>query len=161
MKKIGVIGIGNPHMGDDGIGPLLIHRLNASRLFGDTVCFIDGGAGGMTIVHKLAKLDTAVIVDAGDFGGKPGEFRIFSPEEIVSLKRFSGFSVHEWDLIKTIEISKVMEELPEQLNIMAIQPETIAWQPKLSKILESRIPVYEKAVRKLLEPYCRNITECK
>lgn len=144
-------------MGDDGIGPLLIYRLRASRLFGDRVCFIDGGAGGMTIVHELAKLDTAVIVDAGDFGGKPGEFRIFSPEEMVSLKRFSGFSVHEWDLIKTIEISKIMEELPEQLHIMAIQPQTIARQFKLSKILESRIPLYEKAVRKLLEPYCRNI----
>ncbi|MBM9520354.1 hydrogenase maturation protease [Desulforhopalus vacuolatus] len=151
MKKIGVIGVGNPQMGDDGIGPVLIHRLNAFPLFSDTVCFIDGGTGGMTLVHELAKLYTAIIVDAGDFGGKPGEFRIFSPEELVSVKQFSGFSVHEWDLIKTIEISKVMEELPEHLHIMAIQPETIAWQSKLSKILESQIPVYEKAVWKLLK----------
>ena len=155
MKKIGVIGIGNLNMGDDGIGPLLMHRLQASRFFADRVSCIDGGAGGMTLVHELAKLDTAVIVDAGDFGGKPGEFRILSPDQLVSIKQFSGFSVHEWDLIKTIEISKIMEELPEHLHIMAIQPQTIARQPKLSKTLESRIPVYEKAVRKLLGPYCR------
>ncbi len=155
MKKIGVIGIGNLNMGDDGIGPLLLHRLQTSGFFADRVSCIDGGVGGMTLVHELAKLDTAVIMDAGDFGGKPGDFRILSPDQLVSIKKFSGFSVHEWDLIKTIEISKIMGELPEHLHIMAIQPQTIARQPKLSKTLESRIPVYEKAVRKLLGPYCR------
>ena len=105
----------------------------------------------MGIVHELAKLDIAVIVDAGDFGGEPGEFRIFSPEEAVSLKPLSGLSVHEWDLIKAIEISRIMEELPEQLYIMAIQPERISRTQKLSGTLEALLPQYETAVLKLLQ----------
>ncbi len=143
-------------MGDDAIGPLLLQNLQSSKLFDDRVSFFDGGTGGMALVHDLAKLDTALIVDAGDFGGNPGEFRIFSPDQLISVKTLSGFSVHEWDLIKSIEISRIMEELPESLYIMVIQPQIIACQSNLSKILVSQIPVYKNAIQKLLTPYFRS-----
>jgi hydrogenase maturation protease len=121
------------------------------------VHLIDGGTGGMFLVHALARLAAAVIVDAADFGGMAGEYRIVSARKLwlrrhppVSVKSFSGFSVHEWDLLKTIELSIMMHELPHPFYIMIIQPRSIAPRSGLSSVLQVRLPHYEKVLCRLL-----------
>jgi len=69
-----VIGIGNPLMRDDGAGLSVIDLLSREP---KNVAIVDAGTGGMMLLHILPDLDVAVIVDAVDFGGKPGEIRTF------------------------------------------------------------------------------------
>ena len=52
MKKIGVIGIGNPLRRDDGIGILLLEKLvERKENMPDDIEYIDGGTGGMNRNH--------------------------------------------------------------------------------------------------------------
>lgn len=144
MKKITVIGIGNVLMGDDGIGIVLLNRLKAKRELAD-IEFIETGTGGMTFLHHLATAERVLIIDSGNFEGKPGDFRLFTPDEVQSVKFLPGQSLHEFDLIKAIELSQKLGECPERILILAIQPGSIEWSQQLTDAVFSNILTYEEA----------------
>ena len=60
-NRICIIGCGNPLMGNDGAG-LLVMRLLGGRCPG--VDCIDGGAGGFGLIPLMEEYDRVVIVDA-------------------------------------------------------------------------------------------------
>ncbi len=152
----GLIGVGNTLMCDDGIGMVLIEKFSRDHGNGSTeriegLKVISLGTGGMTLVHELSMLDSAMIIDSGDFGGNIGEYRIFSPEDAESIKFLPGQSLHEFDLMHGIQLSKAMGECPDPLRIMAIQPGTITWGEELSPELKERIDEYFQAILTELE----------
>ena len=144
---IAIIGIGNPMMGDDGIGPRLISELQGSDLGAD---LIDMGTGGMQLVHVLAGYGSVLIIDSADMGLSPGESRVFSPEEVVSLKETRAYSLHDWDLMRTIEISRELGEAPERILIFAVQPGSLEMAEGLSIAVERGIPGYLQEVSRAM-----------
>lgn len=145
MTRVGIIGIGNILMQDDGVGIFLLHRLKYHAELSD-VSFVELGTGGMKLLHYLVEFDKAVIIDSGNFGANPGDFRIFSPHEVQNVKFMSGQSLHEFDLLNTIELSKRMGECPRTLLIFAIQPEHIDFGENLSISLQKRLQEYEEVL---------------
>lgn len=127
MNKIGVIGVGNPLRGDDGIGILLMEELAKRKPEG--IEFIDGGTGGINLIHDLAKFDLVVILDAVDFGGKCGETRIFSVDDVLQDTEEIRFCTHENDLFNVIKISKRLGESPDEIFIFGVQPKDFS--PKM------------------------------
>jgi hydrogenase maturation protease len=80
-------------------------------------------------------------------GKVPGEFGIFSLEEVKSSKFCQGLSLHESDLLKVLEASRAMGELPIRLRILAIQPKVILWREGLSLELSDRLEDYLEALK--------------
>ena len=119
--KTAIIGIGNPLMGDDGAGIAVLNKLKGrkSELPGD-IDYIEMGTGGIDLVHILADYDRVVIIDAAEFGGQPAEVRKFRPSEVKTLKT-QGYSLHDWDLFTSLEISKRMGELPDDIWVVSVQ----------------------------------------
>ena len=144
VSRIAIIGIGNPMMADDGIGPRLISELEGSDLGVD---LIDMGTGGMQLVHVLAGYDSVIIIDSADMGLSPGASRIFSPKEVVSLKETRAYSLHDWDLMRSIEISGELGEAPESILILAVQPGSLDMSEGLSPEVERGIPAYIEGIR--------------
>ena len=64
-----VLGVGNPLMGDDGIGVELAHRLQ-ERDYGPLVHVEEGGTLGMTLLPLLEDADTVILLDAVKTDGK-------------------------------------------------------------------------------------------
>ena len=133
MKKIGIIGVGNPLRADDGIGILLIEELS-KREIPEGMDLIDGGIIGMSIVHDLAKFHLVVILDAVDFGGRCGETRLFSVEDIESLNLST--SAHELDLLEMIKLSKELGEVPDKIFIFGVQPGDLSLKIGISREIE-------------------------
>lgn len=88
-----VITVGNSFRSDDGVGPFIADRLAAweadrgSRgAEGETPPFdwIDAGQNPENIIDAAIekKPDQLVVIDAADFGGRPGEARIIPEEHI-------------------------------------------------------------------------------
>jgi hydrogenase maturation protease len=144
VSSIAIIGIGNPMMGDDGIGPRLISELEGSDLGVD---LIDMGTGGMQLVHVLAGYGSVIIIDSADMDLTPGESRVFSPEEVVSLKETRAYSLHDWDLMRSIEISRELGEAPERILVLAVQPGSLDMREGLSPEVQSGIPGYVAELR--------------
>jgi hydrogenase maturation protease len=148
VSSVAIIGNGNLMMGDDGIGPRLISELQGSGLGADLV---DMGTGGMQLVHVLARYDSVIIIDSADMGVSAGEARVFLPEEVVSLKETRAYSLHDWDLMRSIEISRQLEEAPEKILILAVQPASLKMGEGLSPEIEKGIPGYIEEVTRAVE----------
>jgi len=141
--RVAIIGIGNPMMADDGIGPRLISELQGSV---PGIDLIDMGTGGMQLVHVLAGYDSVIIIDSADMGLSPGESRVFSPDDVVSLKETRAYSLHDWDLLRSIEISRQLGEAPAKTLIFAIQPGCLEMREGLSPEVEWGVPGYVREV---------------
>ncbi|MBI5000883.1 MAG: hydrogenase maturation protease [Euryarchaeota archaeon] len=147
-KRVAVIGIGNPLMKDDGAGLSVIDLLSGMP---KGVLIVDAGTGGMGLLHILNDLDAAVIVDAVDFGGEPGEIRVLSHKEAVSTKKLPGLSLHEGDILKIIEMSRRLGECPEMILICAIQPAEIRAGIGLTENVEKAMPRLARAVKETVK----------
>ena len=147
-SRTAIIGIGNPVMADDGIGPRLVSELEGAAR---EVDLIDMGTGGMQLVHVLARYDSVLIIDSADMGLAPGEHRVFMPEEVVSLKETRAYSLHDWDLMRSIEISRSLGEAPEKILIFAVQPESLQMEEGLSSVVENGIPAFLEEVSRALD----------
>lgn len=137
MKTKGVIALGNPFRGDDGISTLLLRKLKDEDM-PPNVDLFDAGTGGINVLHILSELDKALIIDAVFFGGDPGDFAFFGPDEAENLKQSRGS--HDSNLFEVLELSKGLEELPEEVLLMGIQPKDISVGEGLSKELEEKVP---------------------
>ena len=141
--KIGIIGIGNPLRQDDGIGIVLLEKLRQEKKgFPDDLEYVDGGTGGMSLLHVLVRFDIAVVVDAVDFNGKPGEYIFFNPDESRSKKPMVTTSTHGSDFFDVLRVSKQLHENPDKLYIFGIQPKTMSAGTELSSELKYAIPTF-------------------
>ncbi len=147
MKKdIVVLGLGNPLMTDEGIGPGLIEEFqNNPEQFGD-IEFIDAGTGGMSLLYLIADRKKVVIIDCACMQTEPGTIRRFTPDDVESVKELSHHSLHEIDILKVLELAKELGQCPEQIVIFGIEPESIEVDQKLSETVSARIPEYIKAI---------------
>lgn len=123
--KTVILGIGNTMRGDDGIGSLLAARIKGRLPY----VVYDVGAHPENYLGKVIKEkpDTVVIMDAVDFGGKPGEFNIL---ENVDLKTTNLFSTHNASI--SLTINYLQSNLRADIMILIIQPKSIAMGDKLS-----------------------------
>jgi hydrogenase maturation protease len=138
MQKIGIIGIGNLLRKDDGVGIFLLERLQKQKKeLPKNIEFIDGGTGGMNLLHLLAQFDTVLLIDAVDFKGRPGETRVFSLKDIQSQKKPVMISTHDSDFLNLLRLSQELKELPEILVIFGVQLRDISHGIGLSKEIET------------------------
>lgn len=150
-KPIIVIGLGNPLMGDEGIGIVLIEKITEMAAAGkipgtENVQFHDGGTGGMNLLHTIAGRKKAILIDCALMGTEPGTLRRFTPEEIQTVKKLAHLSLHEVDILKVIELAKQLDECPEEMVFFGIEPQEITQRMDLSDPLKARIDRYIQAV---------------
>lgn len=150
MDRTAVIGVGNDLMGDDAIGPHIVRDLIKRKVLPEEVLLIDEGRGGMRLVHHIKEMEKVLIIDAADIGKDPGEFKIFRPEQVESIKDLSGTNIHEWDLLKMLDLSRMLGEYPEEVLILAIQPNSLDWGENISSELSSRVEEYIGIVKDIL-----------
>jgi hydrogenase maturation protease len=138
MKKIGIIGIGNLLRKDDGVGIVLLERLQKQKKeLPKNIEFIDGGTGGMNLLHLLAQFDIVLLIDAVDFKARPGQARVFSLKDIQSQKKPVMMSTHDSDFLNLLRLSQELKELPETLVIFGVQPRDVSYGMGLSKEIET------------------------
>lgn len=139
-----VIGLGNPLMGDEGIGVVLIEQLEELARQGkiagvDKIQFHDGGVGGMNLLHALAGRKKAILIDCALMGTEPGTIRRFTPDQVQTVKKMAHLSLHEVDILKVIQLAKQLDECPDEVVFFGIEPQEITQRMDLSEILKSHL----------------------
>ncbi len=134
--KVVILGIGNSLRNDDGVGSILASRIK------DKLPYIvyDAGPSPENYLGKIIKdkPDNIVIIDAVDFGGKPGEFRIVEGEDI---KTVNLFSTHNASI--SLTINYLQSNLKVDIIILIIQPKNIAFGDNLSPQISETIKILE------------------
>jgi len=146
MNPTVVIGIGNPLMGDEGVGLSVVDALARRADDFPGVDFIEGGTGGMKLLHLIHGRRRAVFVDCARMGEAPGALRRFDPEDVRSCKALAGFSLHEGDLLSILEVARGLDRCPEAIVIFGIEPQSVEPRQALSPAIADRLPQYVRQV---------------
>ena len=146
----GLVCVGNNLVGDDGIGIILSELLRNESL-PKQVRVLEKGTGRLSVFYALSELDRAIIIDAVDFNGRPGQTRCFALKDVVTDKDCSGLSLHECDLLAIIDLFHKFNIRPPDITIYAIQPEAIMPGTGLSPALRAKLPGYIKEIIELLK----------
>ena len=153
MKKKCIIGLGTPLYHDDGIGIYLLEQLqkHPSQTLNE-YDFIDGGTGGLSLLHIFDDYQKICIIDAVNMGKKPGTLKFFTPNEVKSFYKNNKTSTHHQDFLQVIDIAKKVYENKFKLIIAGIQPYDVSFGEGLSKPLENNID-------KLMKQFIKEIVQ--
>jgi hydrogenase 3 maturation protease len=129
-------GLGNIDRADDGAGVLIVRQWKA-RL--KERAFFEPDAAVETVVLERsddALVETFLFVDAADFGGEPGEFRLFGPED--SGRVLPALSTHKvpMDLLMGIVASKGRRPV-----LLGIQPGSLEPFGRITEKAEGTIRI--------------------
>jgi hydrogenase 3 maturation protease len=116
--KVVVVGVGNTDKGDDGAGSVLARKLGAVPNFP----VFDASVSPENFLEKIVqeRPDTVLLIDAADFGGAPGEAKLFDAGDIGP----GGLSTHALSLDMTREY--LTGRLPGvKVVLLAIQPASV------------------------------------
>jgi len=151
MKPILIICLGNPLMRDEGIGIRLASELLVHLADNPDVEVLDLGTGGLSVIHAIVGREKIVFVDCAIMGQIPGLIHRFTPEQVRSKKVRMRYSLHEGDLLNTLELSRRLRECPDDIVIFGIEPKEIAPGEGLTSELENNIHQYVQAILKELD----------
>ena len=138
-----ILGVGNRHRRDDGIGSLIAERL-AGRLPAQV---INAGAVPENYLEKVARLcpDTVLVVDAVDFGGDPGEWRVLDPGALA----LDGLSSHALSLRMAAEYLSARTQA--HVALLAVQPADVGAGTELSDKVSQTMDFLEETLAHALE----------
>lgn len=140
-----LIGIGNYSGYDDSIGLRVIEAVAAAGLDRDFTA-IELGGNLLDLLHYLDEdVECVLLVDSARMGKAPGEYVFFTPEVATTRKELAGFSTHEGDLLKVLELAASLGRPLPRITVLGIEAETITTGIGLSRTLESRLDEYVAA----------------
>lgn len=132
-SKLVIFGIGNPLKGDDALGLEILRSLRGK--VPGSVKIIKGGIAPENFIGKIARIRPShvLLIDAALFGGKPGEAKIFTIENVPSVT----ISTHMIPLYMVAEL--IREETGAKIILLGIQPKNLNLGEEISREIRESI----------------------
>lgn len=129
-KRVVLVGVGNPFMGDDAIGPKIIELLETKPI--DDILLLNAGSVPEAFTDKVERFNPShvLMIDAANFKGKPGETKLFAGAQI------SGQVISSHSLPLNIFISNIEGSLGIKVLLLGIQPKSIVLGELLTEQVE-------------------------
>ena len=150
MARTIVVGVGNPILGDDAVGILVVRELkNRSKDF--DIVIEEAYTGGLNLLDIIVGYDRAILVDAISLPDKKiGEVLLLDPKEIPSAH---STNPHNVSLKEALDIAARIKDwvIPERMDLVAINIKpTFDFSSELSPEVEKAIPKAICEVEKLI-----------
>jgi len=128
--KTVVVTVGNPLRRDDGVGVYIGEKL--APILPPCFRLIQAGFSPERFIDDILSERPAkvIFIDAASFGGVPGEIRVLTEEEVVSVT----LSTHTFPLPVIARI--VADETGCEVVFVGIQPEDVSFGEGLSEAVE-------------------------
>lgn len=146
VKKLVILGVGNPLRRDDGFGPALIKSLSKYQLPGN-VKLVDCEMVPENFLSTIIRLKPShiIIVDSAQMNTLAGEVKLISPENIGGVT----FSTHTLPLTFTIEYIKHFTKA--DVKLILVQPENLDFGEGLTLKVSEALNNIEKLLIKVLQ----------
>jgi hydrogenase maturation protease len=151
MKTI-VIGLGNPILGDDGVGWKVAEEIK--KHIGDCPdvkvdCI---SLGGISLMEHLIGYDRAVLVDAFKSEETSGSVLVMDLKDMPNYSALHTTSTHDASLQNALEMGKGLgAKLPSRVMIVGITTEKIFdFSEELTSEVSKAVPIATKAALDLL-----------
>ena len=148
--KILVLGLGNPILSDDGIGFVLVDKLQ-KIIDNKNIIFEKISIAGMEILEMMFDFDKVILLDSIQLGDEPGKIHRLT-EDDIHLTQHS--STHDLDFKTVLDLGKKYypERMPKQLLIYGIEAkDVVTFSESLTPEVEEKIPEIIEIIKKDLE----------
>lgn len=143
MSGTAVLGLGNLMRTDDGIGISALRLLSADRRLPRDIRMIEGGTLGLDLLHSLKGVTHLLALDAVDMGRAPGTLLKFADEELATLP--VAKSVHLLGFADLLGTMKLLDDAPEEVVLLGVQPESTDWGVTLSPSVHGALDQFVEA----------------
>ncbi|MEP7135642.1 MAG: hydrogenase maturation protease [Chloroflexota bacterium] len=152
MKTL-VVGLGNPILGDDGIGWKVAEKIYQQLTADASVEVICLSLGGISLMEHLIGFDRAILVDAFASDEDLGSIHVMRLNDMPSYSAFHITSAHDTSLQNAIEMGRSLGAyLPEDIRVVGIATQRIYdFSEEISAPVAAAMPQVVKIVLGLLE----------
>jgi hydrogenase maturation protease len=154
-SKTIIIGLGNPILGDDGVGWKVATELSNLDLGNTKTVEVDClSIGGLTLMERLVGYHRAILVDALQTGQHaPGTVISLRLEDLPDRKTGHMSSAHDVNLKTALQLGREMGiQLPEQIIIVGIEAQRVYdFSEELSTVVEAAVPQAVQLVCDILQ----------
>jgi hydrogenase maturation protease len=113
-----IAGVGNAWRGDDAAGLVAARRL---RELLPSVRVVEVGGDPAALLDAWAQAGLAIVIDAVRSGAPPGTIHRLDPEADSAPTALRFGSTHAIGLAEAIELGRVLDRLPAQLELYGIE----------------------------------------
>lgn len=152
MKTL-VVGLGNPILGDDGVGWKVAEEIE-QHLPDDRSIAVDRlSLGGISLMEHLIGYDRAILIDAFASDEGLGSIHVMKLNDLPNYSAFHISSTHDTSLQNAIEMGHSLGAyLPEEITVVGITTKRIYdFSEELSPPVAEAIPQTVKIVLDLLK----------
>jgi hydrogenase maturation protease len=119
VGRLIIIGIGNPHRGDDSVG-LAVSNALRDRVAKD-VEIVDRDGEATRLIDTWKDTDAVILVDAVSSGSPPGTIHEIDARETRVPPDLFKCSTHSFGVAEAIELSRALGTLPGIFRIYGIE----------------------------------------
>ncbi len=150
-SSILVLGLGNPILGDDGVGWRVASEVRAVLGQPNEGIEIDcASLGGLSLMERMLGYSRVILVDAIETGDNPvGHVSMFPLENLANPMSGHTASAHDTSLITALRAAEAMgQATPSRIDIVAIEAkQRYDFSESLTPPIEAAVSV---ATRKVL-----------
>lgn len=148
-----ILGLGNPILGDDGIGcHVASELLQAADLHAAEVDTYE--KGGLSLMERILGYHRVILVDAVTSGAVPrGTVRVFPLGDLPHPGAGHLNSAHETSLMTALDVARQLKAaVPSEITVVAIETDPVfELGEQLSPEVAAALPHAVKTVRALVQ----------
>jgi hydrogenase maturation protease len=133
-----ILGIGNVLLTDEGIGVRALKELERKFTFPANVELLDGGTAGIELLRHIRKRDYLIIIDAMKCDQEPGTVVRVEGDDVPAAFR-TRISPHQLGLSDLLAAAMLTDELPKNLVLFGVEPESIDIGLDLTETVEANV----------------------
>ena len=157
MKTL-VVGLGNPILGDDGVGWKVAEEVETqlsnfqpptSNIEIDCVAL-----GGLSLMERLVGCERAIIIDAIGTGQHAlGEVYHFDLDDLYDPTSGHTTAAHDMSLMTAMKMGRSLgADLPQHVTVVAVEsPYTYHFTDELTPPVQAAVPIAAQTVIDLLQ----------
>ncbi len=145
-----VLGLGNILLQDEGVGVAVIERLQRRYRVPEEVELLDGGTSGMALLDDIRNREHLIVVDAVRTGKPAGAEVVLTGEEVPAFL-CNKVSPHQLALSDVLANLVLMNESPQRVTVIGMEPLSLETHLGLSHLVASRLQALTERVIEQIE----------
>jgi hydrogenase maturation protease len=145
MRDVTVLGLGNVLLGDEGIGIVAVHRLQARFGAPPAVRFVDGGTLGLGLLDLVCGADVLLLVDAVAAAAPPGTLVRVEGDDVETAVA-TRLSPHQIGVGDLLTAARFLHAYPREVVLYGVVPESLELDRALSPPVAQALPGLLEAV---------------
>ena len=107
-------------LGDDGVGPYVVHLLESRYEFDEGVEVVDLGTPALDLTHRIAGLDAAIFVDSVASDDPAGTVILYRRGDIVGARPEQRLDPHSPALSECLMTADMLGTAPESVLLVGV-----------------------------------------